>query len=137
MKKTLIAVLTAIAALGAGHAQAATVVVVFKGIAGADGSVRGALCDKDTFKKACAHKASASAAEPRLVFEGIAPGKYAFKGFHDQNDNKKLDTNFAGFPKEGFALSRDARATLGMPAFDDAAFDVKEGSNEITVTLKY
>ena len=43
---------------------------------------------------------------------------------HDENDNKKLDTNLIGIPKEGFGYSKDAMGRFGPPKFDDAVLTV-------------
>ena len=33
---------------------------------------------------------------------GLPEGEYAISLFHDENENKELDTNFIGIPKEAF-----------------------------------
>ena len=45
-----------------------------------------------------------------LLIENIKPGKYAFKYFHDENNNKKLDTNWLGIPKE----ARKRQSSTGL-----------------------
>ena len=58
------------------------------------------------------------------VYE-LPPGTYAIGIFHDVNLNNKMDNNFFGIPKEQYGFSNNARAFLGPPAFDAAAFEVK------------
>jgi len=57
-----------------------------------------------------------------IVIENLMPGKYAFKFFHDENMNEKLDVNWLGIPKEGFGFSNNPRMTFGPPSFDKTLF---------------
>lgn len=120
-------------------ACAANVSVTVKNVSNQNGSVRGAICDKEHFLKPCANKASERAAGGNvvLVFRDLPPGRYAVSAYHDENDNGKLDRNFIGIPSEGYGFSRDAKGRRGPPGFDDAAVDIKEGANELSVTLNY
>ncbi|MCP5039384.1 MAG: DUF2141 domain-containing protein [bacterium] len=58
-----------------------------------------------------------------VTFEDLPFGTYAAKTFHDENANGKLDTNFVGFPKEGFGFSNNAMGKFGPPSFDQSKFD--------------
>jgi uncharacterized protein (DUF2141 family) len=66
-----------------------------------------------------------------IVIENLKPGKYAFKYFHDENKNEKLDVNWIGIPKEGFGFSNNAKGTFGPPSFDKTIFVIKDN-----ITLK-
>lgn len=123
----------------AGFAGATNVSFVVKNIASSAGFVRGSLCDKDTFRKACVLTASekANGDQVTLVFKDVPTGKYAFSAYHDENANGKMDRNLIGIPTEGYAFSRDARGRRGPPSFDDAVFEVKDGNSNMTVTLNY
>jgi uncharacterized protein (DUF2141 family) len=72
-----------------------------------------------------------------VVFENVVPGKYALSFIHDENENKKLDTNFIGIPKEGFGYSNDAMGRFGPPKFDDAVLSVPAGPVTIVMHAKY
>ncbi|HJX62743.1 MAG TPA: DUF2141 domain-containing protein [Polyangia bacterium] len=72
-----------------------------------------------------------------VVFESVVPGTYALSFIHDENENKKLDTNFLGIPKEGFGYSKDAMGRFGRPKFDDAALIVPVGSVTVVMHAKY
>ena len=61
-----------------------------------------------------------------VVLKNLKPGKYAFKYFHDANDDEKLNTNFVGMPKEGFGFSNNAKGTFGIPAFEKMLFEVNK-----------
>ncbi|MBN2663792.1 MAG: DUF2141 domain-containing protein [Bacteroidales bacterium] len=60
-----------------------------------------------------------------IVIKNLMPGKYAFKYFHDENNNKVLDGNWLGIPNEGFGFSNNAKGTFGPPSFKETIFDVK------------
>ena len=51
-------------------------------------------------------------------------GTYAIGIFHDVNLNNKMDNNFFGIPREQYGFSNNARAFLGPPAFEAAAFEL-------------
>jgi uncharacterized protein (DUF2141 family) len=57
-----------------------------------------------------------------VSFEDIPYGTFAVKTFHDENSNGKLDTNFVGYPKEGFGFSNNAMGKFGPPTFEQAKF---------------
>jgi uncharacterized protein (DUF2141 family) len=61
-----------------------------------------------------------------IVIKNLKPGKYAFKYFHDENKNEKLDTNWIGVPTEGFGFSNNAEGMFGPPSFDKTIFTLKE-----------
>lgn len=59
-----------------------------------------------------------------VLFKNIPAGTYAVSSFHDVNDNKKMDTNFFGIPKEPIGMSNDAKGFMGPPKYKDAKFEV-------------
>lgn len=56
------------------------------------------------------------------VFDNIPKGEYAISCFHDENDNKKMDTRIFGIPKEPIGMSNDAKGFMGPPKYKDAKF---------------
>lgn len=66
-----------------------------------------------------------------IIISDLPPGRYSIRYFHDENSNKKLDTNFLGIPTEGFGFSNNANGTLGPPKFDETLFEVKKGTTII------
>ena len=119
--------------------SAATLSVTIKNVANANGTVVVSICDKESFKADCALIQTEKAVLGPVVlnFKDVAPGKYAIKVFHDENENKKMDRNFLGIPKEGYGFSRDARGHRGPPDFDAAMIEIKDGANEISLVLDY
>ena len=71
-----------------------------------------------------------------LIFNDVKHGKYAVRFFHDENEDKELDTNFLGIPKEGFGFSNDAMGKFGPKDFSEWLFDVS-GDTRIQITARY
>jgi uncharacterized protein (DUF2141 family) len=63
-----------------------------------------------------------------IVIENLKPGKYAFKYFHDENNNEKLDLNWVRIPKEGYGFSNNAKGSFGPPSFEKTIFVLKENT---------
>jgi uncharacterized protein (DUF2141 family) len=76
------------------------------------------------------------AATESVSFSGLAPGRYAFKMFHDINGNGEMDANFMGIPVEPFAFSNNAPARFGPAKWDAASFDLVAGANAQTITIR-
>ena len=119
--------------------QSQTLIVVVQGVKSDQGLLRMGLynSDKEFMKTRWQSKGSkAKVGEVELVFEKVPPGTYAISVFHDANENGKLDSNFAGVPKEGFGFSNNAMGMFGPPSFVEAKFAF-EGEKKIEITLKY
>jgi uncharacterized protein (DUF2141 family) len=120
-------------------AEAARITVTIDGIRSTDGVIMVGLCDTaaafpDRFIKG--QSAAAKTPSVTLIFENVAPGRYALSAFQDRNNNGKLDRGAFGVPQEPFGFSRDARAMMGPPSFDDAAFDVPAQGIALVIHLK-
>jgi uncharacterized protein (DUF2141 family) len=70
-----------------------------------------------------------------VAFEGVVPGQYAIRLFHDVNGNGELDTNPFGIPIEPFAFSNNARGRFGPAGWSDAVFTVNAGENVQTINV--
>lgn len=69
-----------------------------------------------------------------VVFKNVPKGTYAVSFFHDENGNKKLDTNFMGIPKEKYGCSNNAKGFMGPPKYNDAKFSL-QGNLSINIAL--
>ncbi len=135
--RRVVARLVAGAALvtGSAHAQArslpaATNEIRFGAVVDEDkGHVVCALFRKDGWLKAPVQwkQAPISDRQAECVFTNVAPDVYGISAFHDENDNRRLDTNFLGIPTESWCTSRGAKAYFGPPSFDDAKFRYNGG----------
>jgi len=71
------------------------------------------------------------------TFKDVPFGVYAIAIFHDTNSNTKLDKNFLGIPKEGYAFSNNVFGTLGLPpSFKDASFKLA-GNKTVKIKMEY
>ena len=146
--RDLLAALT-LALLWSGEAYAegqpeatATLVVVVENVGSESGAIVIALTNSaeqfesgDAFFRSDAAVAIYDGRAER-TFEGVPLGTYAAKIFHDENTNGDLDTNWVGYPTEGFGFSNDAMGRFGPPTFDEAAFEVDDDPTRITVTIR-
>ncbi|MGB0880163.1 MAG: DUF2141 domain-containing protein [Polaribacter sp.] len=65
-------------------------------------------------------------------FKNLKKGDYAVSLFHDENNNKIMDTKIFGIPKEPYGFSNDASGFMGPPKFKDAKFSL-EADKTITI----
>jgi len=71
------------------------------------------------------------------TFKDVPFGTYAIAIFHDTNSNTKLDKNFLGIPKEGYAFSNNVFGALGLPpGFKDASFKLAENKT-VKIKMEY
>ena len=69
------------------------------------------------------------------TFTDLPSGDYAVLTFHDENGNGILDRGAFGKPKEGFAVSNDAKGH--PPSFDAAKFALTDSEKSVSLTLHY
>jgi uncharacterized protein (DUF2141 family) len=126
--KTLLTAAALLLTAGAAHAQDAKVTFDFQTSHSA-GTIRVAL-----FNSAQAYgggapvaqqMATVSSTSTAVVFEGLPPGDYAMRSFHDWDDDGEMDTNPFGMPTEPYAFSNNARGNMGPASWDRASFRVE------------
>jgi uncharacterized protein (DUF2141 family) len=83
------------------------------------------------------YKVKAKPQKTELEIRDLPFGKYAVSILHDENDNKKLDTNFLGIPKEGFGSSNNPKSKFGPPKYKEALFEFKQGPHKMTIEMVY
>lgn len=71
-----------------------------------------------------------------IRIDGLNAGRYTFKFFHDENNNKELDTNWLGIPREGFGFSNNPGIVFGPPSAEKILFELKE-TTVLQCTPKY
>ena len=67
------------------------------------------------------------------IFKNIEKGVYAISVFHDKNNNKKMDTNFMGIPKEPIGCSNGATGFMGPPKYMKAKFTL---ASDVVIPVK-
>jgi len=68
----------------------------------------------------------------KAVFENVAPGTYAIMAMHDVNNNKTMDYEPNGMPKEDYGMSNNDMA-FGPPSFDAAKFEVSTENLQLDI----
>jgi len=130
----------ALATIMATQAHAADLEVNVGGVRNDHGHVLAQVCPKAQFlSPRCPWRAGVPAKPGQVTVRipNVPPGTYAVQAYHDENDNKHIDRNWLGIPKEGLGFSRDAPFRFGPPRFDDAAFQLRPEGGRITLTLRY
>lgn len=62
---------------------------------------------------------------------------YAISVAHDTNNNRRLDTNALGSPKEGWATSKNVTHTFRPPSFEESKVLLNENNLKITLEMHY
>ncbi len=141
-------ILTAVAIAGASFSAAAvaqnataSLKVEFTGIKDKQGTVLGVL-----FASEEAYNGKGAPVRPIMIaadnaavattIDGLAPGTYAIKVFHDIDGDNKMGTNPYGMPTEPFAFSNNAQGNMGPAKWADAKFEVKAGANQHSIVIQ-
>lgn len=66
--------------------------------------------------------APSPARHQQIDLGSLPPGRYAVAVYLDLNNNRKLDKNLLGIPKEPVGVSNNPKAHMGPPRFDECAF---------------
>jgi uncharacterized protein (DUF2141 family) len=121
--------------------QAGAVEIDFEGLRNSRGTIRVCMTRDPAHFPDCsgdpaALTQSVSAVTRRIEFGSVPAGNYAIAVFHDENNNKKLDT-FLGVPREGFGFSRNPTISFGAPHFDKVDIRIAPGMSRASVRLQY
>jgi uncharacterized protein (DUF2141 family) len=135
----LIFSLIIIAASFCSYAQTGKVILNVQGIQiSKGGEISAGIFKKENFpkvgKQLIGKEIAVSAEQMQIVFENVPVGTYGMVAFQDIDKNKKLKSNFVGFPTEPIGFSRDAKIKLGPPDFDDAKVELQQGKT-LTITI--
>ena len=118
------------------HVHAATVLFEIEGIKSDSGKLYVSLFKgQENYKAKKPEKSlaiDALAGNKEAIFENITTGEYVIQYFHDENNNKKLETNLFGMPTEGFGFSNDAKPNYGPAKYEDMKFVVSGESETVT-----
>ncbi|MEL6543494.1 MAG: DUF2141 domain-containing protein [Myxococcota bacterium] len=71
------------------------------------------------------------------TFTVNAEGNYAVAVLHDEDGDRKLDTNLFGVPKEGWATSNNVTHTFRAPNWDESKFVVKNPKTTVSLSMHY
>ena len=127
--KTVVLFFSLLLSISLIHAQeekGVTVTVTIENVLNDEGTVLASLHTSDTFMRGGGIVDLAEMAKKgpiTLTFENVIPGTYAVMAMHDANDNKRMDYESNGMPKESYGMSGNDMA-MGPPNFDMAKFEV-------------
>lgn len=118
------------------EAEKTNITVTVKNLENKTGSVEMALFTEDGFMKEpiAAKSSEIKDGEAIITFQDVVAGKYAIIGFHDENDNNKMDFTSVGMPKESYGVSNN-QMSFGPPQWNDAQFEV--GNEPIQMEIKF
>ncbi|MEM7458757.1 MAG: DUF2141 domain-containing protein [Pseudomonadota bacterium] len=119
-------------------ASASDLTVNVEGISQVNGSIMMGLFDEATYNGDGAVNGANLTVEGNsvtAVFEGLEPGEYAVRLYHDVNDDGEMNTNPFGMPTEPYAFSNDAKGRFGPATWDAAKFTVEADGTIHTITM--
>ncbi|MEM9570083.1 MAG: DUF2141 domain-containing protein [Pseudomonadota bacterium] len=119
-------------------ASAANLTVNVENIAQAKGTITLGLFDEATYNGDGAVNGASLKVEGASVtaeFEGLEPGEYAVRLYHDLNDDGEMNTNPFGMPTEPYAFSNDAKGRFGPAKWEAAKFVVEADGTTHTITM--
>lgn len=120
-------------------ASATALEVTIENIEKAEGTIRLGVFDASGYDSGDAVSGAEITVDGNTVtatIDGIAPGEYGIKLFHDVDNDGEMATNPFGMPTEPFAFSNNARGRFGPAKWDDAKFTVGEDGASHTITMK-
>lgn len=124
-----------IAFMAKAQQETATVKVTIDNVLNDNGTILVSLHSNETFMKGPGVidlQEAAVKGAVTLTFENVKSGTYAIMVLHDENDNKRMDFQTNGMPKESYGMSGNAMV-MGPPTFDDAKFEVANEDLEFTI----
>ncbi len=66
----------------------------------------------------------------------VPPGTYAIIAHHDRDANDELDRPLFQLPLEPYGYSNGAWTSVGLPAFDEVAFEVGDGVSPQRIPMR-
>lgn len=132
---TLLSAAAIVALSGAAQAETETsqLTVTLTGLNPQTGSVMvGVYAGEDDFENGggiAGATVEVSGTEATVTIEGLTPGAYGLKMYHDVNGNGEMDTNPFGMPTEPYAFSNNAKGRFGPAKWDKAQFELAAGDN--------
>jgi uncharacterized protein (DUF2141 family) len=117
--------------------QSYTLTVSINNISSNNGKVLLSLHTADTFMKGPGIQNIASEivdGKINISFENVVPGSYAIMAVHDENNNKRMDFETNGMPKENYGMSGNDMS-YGPPRFDDAKFSLT--NEDLAFTIRF
>jgi len=138
--KTLVKLIVFLLTITVSNAQETagqTITVTVDNISNTNGKVMISLHTSETFMKGPGVQHAESKIENGTVyvtFKNVAPGAYAIMALHDENENKRMDFEDTGMPKEAYGSSNNPMS-FGPPQFVDSKFEVVQEDVDVKITF--
>ena len=118
-----------VAAAPAGAVEPPGVTLSFTGLRSHAGEIRVEVYDSAQAWARADHPwrrlaVPAAPGTPQVRLDGVPPGQYAIRAFHDLDGDGRLRTGAFGAPTEPYAFSNNARGRLGPAPWSAASFTV-------------
>ncbi len=135
--KTLTLLLALIFSITFSNAQnkGKTIKVAVNNVVNNNGKVIVGLHTEETFMKSQSFQSAESVIEDgkiQVTFKDVPSGTYAIMVLHDENDNKRMDFEPNGMPKENYGMSNNP-VSFGPPQFTDAKFEVANDNLDLLI----
>ncbi|MEM9076161.1 MAG: DUF2141 domain-containing protein [Bacteroidota bacterium] len=111
------------------------IIVTIDNVVNDNGKIMATLHTEDTFMKGPGVENLESTIEDGkavLTFKNVAPGTYAVMALHDENENRRMDFEANGMPKESYGMSGNDMS-FGPPNFADAKFEVNQEDLKLNI----
>lgn len=111
------------------------ITVTIENIVNNNGKVVLGLHTEDTFMKGQGIANAESEivdGEITFTFKNIEAGTYAIMALHDENENKRMDFQDNGMPKESYGMSNNPMS-YGPPQYATAKFELKEEDLDLKI----
>jgi len=125
------------------YAQAYNLILMIPNIKNAKGGVHVAIFsskNKKSFTKTGEEfrvvDFKAEGSSGKYIIKDLPDGEYALAIYHDENGDKKCNTNFVGIPKEGYGFSNNVKPKMSAPKFDECRVDLRKDAS-IEIRLNY
>lgn len=139
--KTLALIITLLLSSFMNQAQTETkgqnITVTIENIKNTNGKIIMSLHNAETFMKGQGIQNSETIIEGNsvtMIYENVIPGEYAIMVVHDENDNKQMDFELNGMPKESYGTSNNP-VLYGPPTFDASKFELN--NEDITIKIRF
>lgn len=120
-------------------AETASLTLTLEGIANHTGTIRlGVFAGEADYENGAGvtgANVTVDSSTETVTIEGLAPGEYGIKLYHDVDNDGDMDTNPFGMPTEPFGFSNNARGRFGPAKWDAARFTVTAGENTHAITV--
>lgn len=138
--RTFERLLVAAVAMLCGVCSAATLTVNVGNVTKAQGNVRIAVYDRETWldteRWVAAERVRAETGPDVAATFDLPNGTYAIAVLHDVNGNEKMDYKLLRLPKEPYGFSNGVVPRFGPPAFEDAAFVIADEDLSVAIELR-